>query len=201
MVENSLSVVSAVRGGSLGCAAFKLRPPHQGGFAHLVQGEIGAALVGWDPMKKTPLPLWDQLRSVLVAQRAAACCKRQKCVSLAASRCARCSGALSAFAYRPPIENRFACSEGEPAQKSGVCAHRDLVSLGCVFFPFPEEQLEFHCPFPLFSWSAVPGSHAVSSLLSSPAFPSPRGEERGLQRPSPALVPSQEAAETQALCD
>lgn len=107
-----------------------------------------------------------------------------KCRSVLIWLPAGCSGALSAFAYRQPIANWFACSGGEPAQKFGVPSSR-LGLFGvffCLFFFFsliPEGQLEFRCPFPLFFWFAVTGSHAVSSVMSSPAFPSPRGTRRG----------------------
>lgn len=52
------------------------------------------------------------------------CYKMQKCVNLAAGWTARPSSVISAFAYQQPIENGFACSGGEPAQKCGLCSLR-----------------------------------------------------------------------------
>lgn len=130
------------------------------------------------------------------------CYKMQKCVNLAAGWMACRSSVISAFAYQQPIENGFACSGGEPAQKCGLCSLR----LGLFgFFCFAEGQLEFRCPFPIFFWFAALDSHAVSSIMSTLAFPSLRGtfsvEGRGPQGPNPALAPLQEAADLQTPCD
>jgi len=143
--------------------------------------QLGWLLRERDPCQEPPHPpllsFCDRVRSVPAARRVTSSYKMQKCVNLAAAWPARCSGALSAFANR--LRTGLLALEASQRRNS-VCAHQDLVCLGFYFFFFfPEGQLEFCRPFPLFFWFAAPVSHAVSPTMSSLFFPSPHDTRWG----------------------